>query len=291
MISGFREDLEDGMSVNDLLQEILEQTEYFAYLEEDDPTKADDRKANVQELSSMFVKYQEEDENFTLQTFLEDVALVSDIDSYNEDEDSVVLMTLHSAKGLEFPVVFIPGMEEGIFPGNQSMYSDEDLEEERRLAYVGITRAREKLYLVSARQRMLYGTTNRNMLSRFVGEIPTDICEDKTVRMQSTFGTSAGGYGDHFGSPAKPHKYSRSTPIGDARRSSTAAHAFGQVGGAKPQASGVSYAVGDTVRHASFGTGVVISAKPMGNDILMEIAFDKAGTKKLMANYAKLQKL
>ncbi len=291
MINGFRQDLEDGMSVNDLLQEILEQTGYFAYLDEDDPTKADDRKANVQELSSMFVKYQEEDENFTLQTFLEDVALVSDIDSYNEDEDSVVLMTLHSAKGLEFPVVFIPGMEEGIFPGNQSMYSDEDLEEERRLAYVGITRAREKLYLVSARQRMLYGTTNRNMLSRFVGEIPSDICDDKTVRMQSTYGTSAGGYSSHFGSPAKPHKYSRSTPIGDAKRSSTAAHAFGQVGGANPQASGETYAVGDTVRHASFGTGVVISAKPMGNDTLMEIAFDKAGTKKLMANYAKLQKL
>ncbi len=291
MINGFRQDLEDGMSVNDLLQEILEQTGYFAYLDEDDPTKADDRKANVQELSSMFVKYQEEDENFTLQTFLEDVALVSDIDSYNEDEDSVVLMTLHSAKGLEFPVVFIPGMEEGIFPGNQSMYSDEDLEEERRLAYVGITRAREKLYLVSARQRMLYGTTNRNMLSRFVGEIPSDICDDKTVRMQSTYGTSAGGYSNHFGSPAKPHKYSRSTPIGDAKRSSTAAHAFGQVGGANPQASGETYAVGDTVRHASFGTGVVISAKPMGNDTLMEIAFDKAGTKKLMANYAKLQKL
>ncbi len=291
MINGFRQDLEDGMSVNDLLQEILEQTGYFAYLDEDDPTKADDRKANVQELSSMFVKYQEEDENFTLQTFLEDVALVSDIDSYNDDEDSVVLMTLHSAKGLEFPVVFIPGMEEGVFPGNQSMYSDEDLEEERRLAYVGITRAREKLYLVSARQRMLYGTTNRNMLSRFVGEIPSDICDDKTVRMQSTYGTSAGGYSSHFGSPAKPHKYSRSTPIGDAKRSSTAAHAFGQVGGANPQASGETYAVGDTVRHASFGTGVVISAKPMGNDTLMEIAFDKAGTKKLMANYAKLQKL
>lgn len=291
MINGFREDLEDGMSVNDLLQEILEQTQYFAYLDEDDPSKADDRKANVQELSSMFVKYQEEDENFTLQTFLEDVALVSDIDSYNEDEDSVVLMTLHSAKGLEFPVVFIPGMEEGIFPGNQSMYSDEDLEEERRLAYVGITRAREKLYLVSARQRMLYGTTNRNMLSRFVGEIPQDICEDKTIRMQSSFGTSSGGYSDHFGSPAKPYKYSRSTPIGEAKRSSNSAHAFGQVGGAKPQASGQTYAVGDTVHHASFGTGVVISARPMGNDTLMEIAFDKAGTKKLMANFAKLQKL
>ena len=124
MINDFREKLEDGMSVNDLLQEILEKTGYFTYLEEDDPTKADDRKANVQELSSMFVKYEEEDEDFTLQSFLEDVALVSDIDSYNADEDSVVLMTLHAAKGLEFPVVFIPGLEEGIFPGAQSLYSE-----------------------------------------------------------------------------------------------------------------------------------------------------------------------
>lgn len=291
MINGFRQSLEDGMSVNDLLQEILEQTEYFAYLDEDDPTKAEDRKANVQELSSMFVKYQEEDEDFTLQAFLEDVALVSDIDSYNEDEDSVVLMTLHSAKGLEFPVVFIPGMEEGIFPGSQSMYSDEDLEEERRLAYVGITRARERLYLVSARQRMLYGTTSRNKLSRFVAEIPSNVTEDKTVRVGAGYGSSDGSYLNHFGSPAKPYTYSRSTPIGDARRSSTVAHSFGQVGADKPQSTTESYAVGDTVRHASFGTGVILSAKPMANDTLLEIAFDKVGTKKLMANYAKLKKM
>lgn len=290
MINGFRQSLEDGMSVNDLLQEILEQTEYFAYLDEDDPTKAEDRKANVQELSSMFVKYQE-DEDFTLQTFLEDVALVSDIDSYNEDEDSVVLMTLHSAKGLEFPVVFIPGMEEGIFPGNQSMYSDEDLEEERRLAYVGITRARERLYLVSARQRMLYGTTSRNKLSRFVAEIPSSVTEDKTVRVGAGYSSSDSSYLNHFGSPAKPYKYSRSTPIGDARRSSTAAHSFGQVGTDRPNTPTESYAVGDTVRHASFGTGVILSAKPMANDTLLEIAFDKVGTKKLMANYAKLKKM
>lgn len=156
------------MLLSDLLQEILEKTKYTDYLQEDDPEKYEDRLNNIKELSSMFIKYQEENEDFELSDFLEDVALVSDIDSYNDDEDSVVLMTLHSAKGLEFPVVFIPGMEEGIFPGSQAMYSEEELEEERRLAYVGITRAREKLYLVNARQRMLYGTTNRNMPSRFL---------------------------------------------------------------------------------------------------------------------------
>jgi DNA helicase-2/ATP-dependent DNA helicase PcrA len=182
-------------------------------------------------------------------------------------------------------------MEEGIFPGSQSLYSEEDLEEERRLAYVGITRAREKLYLVSARQRMLYGTTNRNMQSRFIGEIPVGITEDKTVKQQN-FGSSSGGYMSHFGTPAKPHKYSRSTPI-DARQkqSSSVTHIFGQVSNDKPQTAKVDYKVGDTVRHKSFGTGVIISAQPMGNDVLMEIAFDKAGTKKVMANFAKLEKV
>lgn len=291
MIRGFQASLEDGESVNDLLQDILSEIHYFEYLEEDDPQKADDRKANVQELSSMFVKYESEDEDFTLQDFLEDVALVSDIDSYNADEDSVVLMTLHSAKGLEFPVVFIPGMEEGIFPGSQSLYSEEDLEEERRLAYVGITRAREKLYLLSAHQRMLYGTTNRNMQSRFIGEIPDSVTVDKTVR-QKSFGSSSGGYMSHFGTPAKPSKYSRSTPIdGRQKQSSSVTHVFGQVANDKPQGAKVDYNVGDTVRHKSFGTGVIISAQPMGNDVLMEIAFDKAGTKKVMANFAKLEKL
>lgn len=289
MIREFQKDLEDGMSVNDLLQEILDKTAYFQYLEEDDPTRSDDRKNNVQELSSMFVKYQEEDEDFSLQDFLEDVALVSDIDSYNEDDDSVVLMTLHSAKGLEFPVVFIPGMEEGIFPGNQSLYSEEDLEEERRLAYVGITRAKEKLYLLHARQRMLYGTTNRNNPSRFLRELPTDVIEDRTVQNTGFSFGSANYGGSTFGSPKKPHKYSTATPIGSAKQSSSASHQFGQVS-SKP-VSHASYNVGDTVRHKSFGTGVVLSTQPMGGDVLLEVAFDKAGTKKLMANFAKLEKM
>ena len=291
LMNGFIRCAEDGMEPSDLLQEILDKTRYFDYLDEDDPQKADSRKENVQELSTMLIKYQEEDDEFSISDFLEDVALVSDIDSYNADEDSVVLMTLHSAKGLEFPVVFIPGMEEGIFPGNQSMYSDEELEEERRLAYVGITRAREKLYLINARQRMLYGTTNRNIQSRFVREIPERVTEDRTVKEQPraySFGGFSGG-ASSFGTPKKPYKYSKSTPIGEAKQSSSAAHQFGQTGGAAP--SGVTYHVGDTVRHKSFGTGVILNAKPMGNDALLEVAFDKAGTKKLMANFAKLEKL
>ena len=294
LIRHFQTCLENGMSVSDLLQEVLEKTRYFDFLEEEDPIKAEDRKNNVSELSTMLIKYQEEDESFSLTDFLEDVALVSDIDSYNEDDDCVVLMTLHSAKGLEFPVVFIPGMEEGIFPGNQSLYSEEELEEERRLAYVGITRAKEKLYLINARQRMLYGTTQRNTLSRFVREIPQDITEDRSVYQQRSFYSPSGFQPDNdyytFGTPKKEHPYSRARQIGDPKQSSSAAHSFGQAGNTS-QASGNSYSVGDTVRHKSFGTGVILSAQPMGNDTLLEVAFDKAGTKKLMANYARLEKI
>ncbi len=243
----------------------------------------------INELSSMFIKYQEEEEDFELSDFLEDVALVSDIDSYNEDDDCVVLMTLHSAKGLEFPVVFIPGMEEGIFTGNQSIYSEDDLEEERRLAYVGITRAKEKLYLINARQRMLYGQTNRNMASRFIREIPVNVTEDITVETftsrsgftSSNRGGSAFGGSSSFGAGR--------TEINN-RQSSSAAHKFGQVGVSSGN-TGVTYNVGDTVRHKTFGTGVILSVKPMGNDNLLEVAFDRAGTKKLMANFAKLEKV
>ncbi len=180
MIRDFQECIENGMGLNDLLQEVLDVTKYLDYLQEE-PETYEDRVNNIKELSSMFIKYEEESEDANLSEFLEDVALISDIDSYNEDEDAVVLMTLHSAKGLEFPIVFIPGMEEGIFPGNQSMFSEEDLEEERRLAYVGITRAKKKLYLISSQQRMLYGQTSRNMPSRFLREIPSSVIDDQSV--------------------------------------------------------------------------------------------------------------
>lgn len=287
MIRDFQECIEDGMGLNDLLQEVLEKTKYLDFLHEDIETY-DDRVNNIKELSSMFIKYEEESEDANLSEFLEDVALISDIDSYNEDEDAVVLMTLHSAKGLEFPVVFIPGMEEGIFPGNQSMFNEEDLEEERRLAYVGITRAKKKLYLISSQQRMLYGQTSRNMPSRFLREIPSSVIDDQSVVARRSTGFTSAHSG--FSSGARGgSSYTSSSKIGYARQSSNSAHKFGQAGNAA-QKSNVDYKAGDTVSHKSFGTGTILTITPMGGDMLLEVAFDKAGTKKMMANYARLEK-
>lgn len=287
MIRDFQECIEDGMGLNDLLQEVLEKTKYLDFLHEDIETY-DDRVNNIKELSSMFIKYEEESEDANLSEFLEDVALISDIDSYNEDEDAVVLMTLHSAKGLEFPVVFIPGMEEGIFPGNQSMFSEEDLEEERRLAYVGITRAKKKLYLISSQQRMLYGQTSRNMPSRFLREIPSSVIDDQSVVARRSTGFTSAHSGFSSGTRGGS-SYTSSSKIGSARQSSNSAHKFGQAGNAA-QKSNVDYKVGDTVSHKSFGTGTILTITPMGGDMLLEVAFDKAGTKKMMANYARLEK-
>ena len=211
------------MTLSDLLQEVLDKTGYLQYLSEEDPERYEDRKMNIQELSSMFVKYEEEQEDFTLEEFLEDVALVSDIDSYNEDDDSVVMMTLHSAKGLEFPVVFIPGMEEGIFPGMQSIAEEESCEEERRLAYVGITRARQKLYLINSKRRMLFGSTQYNQPSRFLAEIPVSVTEVLQNKREMFSGES------HFGTPKKVNPYAKSTPIGTAKKSSSNSWQFGQV--------------------------------------------------------------
>lgn len=287
MIRDFQECIENGMGLNDLLQEVLDVTKYLDYLQEE-PETYEDRVNNIKELSSMFIKYEEESEDANLSEFLEDVALISDIDSYNEDEDAVVLMTLHSAKGLEFPIVFIPGMEEGIFPGNQSMFSEEDLEEERRLAYVGITRAKKKLYLISSQQRMLYGQTSRNMPSRFLREIPSSVIDDQSVvaRRSTGFTTPRTAYANAL---RNEHGYSSHNKIGSYTQSSNSAHKFGQAGNAA-QKNNIDFKVGDTVSHKSFGTGTVLTVTPMGGDMLLEVAFDKAGTKKMMANYARLEK-
>lgn len=287
MIRDFQECIENGMGLNDLLQEVLDVTKYLDYLQEE-PETYEDRVNNIKELSSMFIKYEEESEDANLSEFLEDVALISDIDSYNEDEDAVVLMTLHSAKGLEFPTVFIPGMEEGIFPGNQSMFSEEDLEEERRLAYVGITRAKKKLYLISSQQRMLYGQTSRNMPSRFLREIPSSVIDDQSVvaRRSTGFTTPRTAYAN---ASRNELGHSSHNKIGSYTQSSSSAHKFGQAGNAA-QKNNIDFKVGDTVCHKSFGTGTVLTVTPMGGDMLLEVAFDKAGTKKMMANYARLEK-
>ena len=266
IIDGLAEAAEE-LPLNELFEKAMRDTGYLDSLALDRETYQD-RLENIQELSSNLLRYSEDNEEGDLNGFLEEVALMTDIDNYNEEADTVVLMTLHSAKGLEFPVVFIPGMERGIFPGIQSLYSASEMEEERRLAYVGITRAKERLYLTHARTRMLYGSTSHNAPSPFLEEIPEGLVEEKrkvTLSQQKPSVQRA----------AKPKK--------------TFDHSFGPAA-PKPSAPAGSYRVGDTVGHKLFGTGVVLSAQPMGNDTLLEIAFEKAGTKKLMAKFARLTK-
>ena len=266
IIDGLAEAAEE-LPLNELFEKAMRDTGYLDSLALDRETYQD-RLENIQELSSNLLRYSEDNEEGDLNGFLEEVALMTDIDNYNEEADTVVLMTLHSAKGLEFPVVFIPGMERGIFPGIQSLYSASEMEEERRLAYVGITRAKERLYLTHARTRMLYGSTSHNAPSPFLEEIPEGLVEEKrkvTLSQQKPSVQRA----------AKPKK--------------TFDQSFGPAA-PKPSAPAGSYRVGDTVGHKLFGTGVVLSAQPMGNDTLLEIAFEKAGTKKLMANFARLTK-
>ena len=270
----------DSLHLDEIFKEILDKTDYMAYLEAD-KEKGAERIENIGELVTNLMTYETENEDATLSGFLEEVALMTDIDNYNAQTDAVVMMTLHSAKGLEFPVVFIPGMEEGIFPGMQSMYSPEEVEEERRLAYVGITRAKKKLYLTNANSRMIFGSTSRNLPSRFLGEIPRELTEKTgNFTSPSRFVNFRERDDDKYVPFSENDVYTKKKQP----KASFARPA------AKPQPSNVTFAVGDSVTSKVFGKGVVLSVKPMGNDSMLEIAFDKAGTKKLMANYAKLQK-
>ncbi|MGN1106864.1 MAG: 3'-5' exonuclease, partial [Huintestinicola sp.] len=204
--------------------------------------------------------------------FLEEISLFTDVDKLDADADAVCMMTMHSAKGLEFPVVFIVGMEDGIFPGLRSMDNPEDLEEERRLAYVGITRAKEKLYITHAQQRMLFGSTQRNFQSKFIKEIDKDCIDriDGTVKTTKKVDD---------GITAPVHAYTLQSQL-----------ASKKIEEAKKNAA-ASYGVGDRVKHNTFGEGTIVSMKPMGNDHLLEIAFDTVGTKKIMANFAKIVKI
>ena len=278
LIEGLRQYV-DKISLEDLFKKVLEKTEYIPHLRLD-KEKGAEREENINELISNLMTHEKENEDATLSGFLEEVALMTDIDNYNAQTDAVVLMTIHSAKGLEFPVVFIPGMEEGIFPGVQSMYSTEDIEEERRLAYVGITRAKKNLYLSHAQMRMLFGTTSRNIPSRFIVEIP-DALTEKTGRTQSSrMSFEQLVRGDY------ERDDSRQVYSGNGYLSKQRAAVKGAA-----EAPKVSFSAGDSVRHKVFGKGVIVSSKPMGNDSMLEIAFETAGTKKLMANYAKLEKI
>ncbi len=253
-------------SLSSVFISLLDETGYKA-MTMADKEKGEERLQNLDELNNNLVRFKEENPEGELSDFLEEVALLTDIDNYNADADTVVLMTLHSSKGLEFPVVFIPGMEEGVFPGMQSLYDSSEIEEERRLAYVGITRAKKKLYLLNTRSRMIFGSTKYNRHSRFLEELPSSCCEtlvkprqpiqNRNVQTQNNKPISQ-GFGTNFNSTKKQ--------------------------------SDNSFIVGEQVVHRVFGKGMVVSLRPMGNDVLMEIAFEKVGTKKIMANMGAVKK-
>lgn len=292
----------ENNDMSDFFNDVISRTSYFASLEADRET-CEERKANVMELLANLVHYTEENDDATLTGFLEEVALMSDIDNYNSESDSAVMMTLHSAKGLEFPVVFIVGMEEGLFPGNQVMYDASEIEEERRLCYVGITRAKEKLYITNARSRMLFGSTSFTRPSRFIKEIPDNLMESD-IGKESRFGA----FGSFAGQSSGASSYSgRSTSQGSSssqrssyggstytapERSKKLSRGFSGTGNtASSSVLPVDFKVGDRVSHKTFGDGMIISAKPLGGDMLLEVAFDTVGTKKLMAKMARLTKI
>ncbi len=265
---------DEEVSLRQLYELVLEKTQYIAAIRSE-KEESESRVENINELASNIIKYEEENgEEASLSGFLEEVSLMTDIDNYDENAQSVVLMTMHSAKGLEFPVVFLPGFEEGIFPGLQAIYNPGEIEEERRLAYVAITRAKERLYILNADSRMLFGSTSRNKMSRFTAEIPGELVDRSRARDWKKPDPGV-----------RPPTSAYETRL----KSANAARHFGQV---LPGAGGVHPAlqVGDQVYHKVFGDGVILSATPMGNDTLLEIAFAKAGTKKLMSNFARLEK-
>ncbi len=264
----------EDYSLAELYNLILEHTGYENYLRVE-KENADVRIENIEELSSNIIKFEEDyGDEAELSAFLEEISLMTDIDNYDAEADTCVMMTLHSAKGLEFPVVFITGMEDGLFPSRLSMDNPEELNEERRLAYVGITRAKQRLYLTKTRTRMLFGTTSYSRESRFVKEIPDKLLNKTGESKRYSFGTQNGT--NAFSS--------------DNERASSVSSRFSTY--QKPAAkAGVTYSVGDSVLHKVFGKGLVMSAEKMGNDTLLEIAFDKVGTKKLMANFCKMEKL
>ena len=267
MIEDLAQLLEDGMSLLDFYDQVMERTGYARMLEMKPTEESKTRLENIKELKSSIHTYMEQSDEPTLAGFLEEVSLYTDIDNYNEGEDAVVMMTMHAAKGLEFPHVFLVGFEDGLFPGMRAIGDREEMEEERRLCYVAITRAKKNLTITHARQRMLYGRTNAAMASRFLKEIP----EDGIVRK--------GGYQNAY--TQRPYSMTEQP-----RKPAFSDPSFGYKPAAKPAVPTIELNKGDMVQHAAFGRGMVLSVMKMGGDALLEIAFDQIGTKKLMAKTA-----
>ena len=268
MINELREMLENGEKISDMYERLIKLTEYEPFIR-----MASDRGEhaveNVHELTTNIIQYENETgADSSIQGFLEYTALLTDIDSYAEKEDSVVMMTIHSAKGLEFENVFIPGMEENIFPSFQAVMADGDMQEERRLVYVGITRAKKNLFMINSESRMLFGHSTRNRPSRFLSELPESIVEKKQREIIKNTNMDI----------PEPKVVRRA----DIASSKVITSSFSR------NSVTVNYTVGMKVMHNTFGEGVIINVKPMASDSMLEIAFDNVGTKKLMGRIARL---
>ena len=268
MIEWLAQLLDTDISLVDFYEEVMHRTGYITMLESKPTEENKTRLENIRELTSSIKAYADEAEKPTLAGFLEEIALYTDLDEYNSDDDAVVLMTMHAAKGLEFPNVFLVGFEEGLFPGMRSLGDLEEMEEERRLCYVAITRAKENLTISYARERMLYGRTNGAMPSRFLRELPGEVIEKKGmyVRPQTQY---------------TPYR----TPTVQASAQQPQRTSAYAIGSEKPSTY-LDLKKGDMIQHTAFGKGMVLSVIKMGNDALWEIVFDEKGTKKLMAKAA-----
>ena len=277
LIAYFKSLLYEDSSIEQFVNTVIDKSGYRQMLI-DGGEEEKERLENVAEFVSNIAEYEKGVDNPTLLGFLEENALVAEVDSFDESADAVVMMTMHSAKGLEFPVVFLPGMEEGVFPGTQVLFGAEssaELEEERRLAYVAVTRAKDILYIIHTQMRMLYGKTGVNDLSRFVKEIPKELITEEAPRAYAPYGRQSASWGTQPSYGTKV--YFSEQPMRPEKSTSSQ----------KPEI----FSVGDRVSHSTFGEGEILSLKPMGNDVLYEVVFDRVGTKKLMANFARMKRV
>ena len=292
----------DSLKISDLIKETLNRTGYTKALELESSVEAETRIQNLEEFLTVAIEFEEESADNTLAEFLENITLSSDIDSMEEQEDSVTLMTLHSAKGLEFPVVFLVGMEEGIFPGYKSIGEPKELEEERRLFYVGITRAKQYLYLTCAKHRTIFGATSYNQISRFVNEIPDELLEgyaeivENNSKLKDEFGDFGYRWSYGKGQTVKTYKMGEE----DKKEIQSANDTTFQYRTAESFLSALKnnnsnqidlskYKVGQRVYHKKFGEGTITKLEEEGNDIKVDLEFDKVGHKRLMAKFAGLE--
>ena len=304
LIEEMRSKIND-LSISEIIKETLNKSGYVKALEAEDTTEAESRIQNLEEFLTVAIEFEEQEAENSLADFLEGITLSSDIDGMEETEDSVTLMTLHSAKGLEFNTVFLVGMEEGIFPGYKSIGEPKELEEERRLFYVGITRAKRYLYLTCSRKRTIFGSTSYNAISRFVNEIPKDLLngyeetfEEKEESFKDSsykweYGSSSNKVSTYRLEENKEKSYATKNPsLSNSGYQFRTAESFLSSINNKKQNSGVDiskYKEGQRVYHKKFGEGTINKIEPEGEDYKIEICFDKAGTKRLMAKFAGLE--